>query len=166
VITFCEECGGRIDVSQEEVDRSPGYILCRECGEVVKVASPRRLTMDLEISLGDRLVKMDPARPILTMGRKRHNDLVIRSSKVSRTHAAIVFLEDHYTLFDLSLNGTFVSFDKGQEILLRKNKVGLHGAGVIGLGRSLPSDPDQVIRFQLIGETGGTEPDGSRQRSA
>ncbi len=154
MITFCEECGARIQLTQEEVDRSPGYIHCRNCSEVIKVASPKQLTVDLEVRLGGKVMHMDPARPVLTMGRKRHNDLVIRSRRVSRTHAAIVYLEDRYTLFDLSLNGTLVHFDQGDEVLLRKNKIPLHGSGVIGLGRELPSDPDEVIHFRLINGNG------------
>jgi pSer/pThr/pTyr-binding forkhead associated (FHA) protein len=93
---------------------------------------------------------MDPGRPILTMGRKRHNDLVLRNPKVSRTHSAIVYLEDRYTLFDLSLNGTFVRFDSGEEVLLRKNKTPLRASGLIGLGKTLPPDAREAIHFRII----------------
>jgi len=166
MIAFCEECGARIQLTREEVESSPGYIHCRNCSEVIKVAQPKRLTVDLEIRLGEKLVKMDPARPVLTMGRKQHNDLVIRSRKVSRTHAAIVYLEDQYTLFDLSLNGTYVSFDRGDEVLLRKNKIALQGVGTIGLGRSLPSKPDEVIHFRLLDDGDDARFEEGRQRRA
>jgi len=154
MIAFCEECGARIQLTQAEVDSSPGYIHCRNCSEVIKVAQPKRLSVDLEVRMGEDVLKMDPARPVLTMGRKRHNDLVVRKRKVSRTHAAIVYLEDQYTLFDLSLNGTFVRFDRGDEVLLRKNKIALQGTGTIGLGRTLPFNPDEVISFRLLDKEG------------
>lgn len=152
VVAFCEECGTRIYLTQDELERSPGYIHCAKCSEVVKIAQPQDLTCDLEIRLGDRVIRMDPGRPILTMGRKHHNDLVIPSPKVSRTHAAVVYLDDQYTLFDLSLNGTCVRIDGEEEVLLRKNKYPLRSAGRIGLGRRIDADPDQVVQFRIINE--------------
>ena len=150
VVAFCEECGTRIYLTQEELERSPGYIHCAKCSEVVKIAQPQKLSCDLEICLGDRVIRMDPGRPILTMGRKSHNDLVIRSPKVSRTHAAVVYLDDQYTLFDLSLNGTCVRINGEDEVLLRKNKYPLHGTGLIGLGRRIDAAPDHVVQFRVI----------------
>lgn len=150
VIAFCEECGARVQLSPEEVAQSPGYVHCRNCNEVVKIAQPKRLAYDLELRLGEQRIRMDPARPILTIGRKRHNDLVLRDRKVSRTHSAIVYLDDRYTLFDLSLNGTFVRFDSGEEVLLRKNRTPLEGSGLIGLGKALPDDPEQTIHFRIL----------------
>jgi len=150
LIAFCEECGARLKLTPEEVARAPGYIHCRNCSEVIKIAQPKRLAYDLELRLGEQTVRMDPARPILTIGRKRHNDLVLPQRKVSRTHSAIVYLDDRYTLFDLSLNGTFVRFDHGEELLLRKNRAALEGAGLIGLGKTLPPQLERAIRFQVI----------------
>lgn len=150
LIAFCEECGARLKLTPEEVARAPGYIHCRNCSEVIKIAQPKRLAYDLELRLGEQTVRMDPARPILTIGRKRHNDLVLPHRKVSRTHSAIVYLDDRYTLFDLSLNGTFVHFDSGEELLLRKNRTALQGAGLIGLGKSLPPLLEHAIRFRVI----------------
>jgi hypothetical protein len=150
LIAFCEECGARLKLTPEEVARAPGYIHCRNCSEVIKVAQPKRLAYDLELRLGDQHVRMDPARPILTIGRKRHNDLVLQHRKVSRTHSAIVYLEDRYTLFDLSLNGTFIRFDSGEEILLRKNRTPLEGSGLIGLGKTLPSLLEDAIHFRIL----------------
>lgn len=149
IIAFCEECGARLQLTPEEVARAPGYIHCRTCSEVIKIAQPKKLLNDLELRLGEKVVKMDPARPILTLGRKRHNDLIIQGPKISRTHSTIVYLDGRYTLFDLSLNGTFVRFDSGEEVLLRKNRTGLHGSGLIGLGKNLPSNPGERIFFRV-----------------
>jgi len=160
MIVFCEECGARIYLTQKDVDRSPGYIHCGYCGEVIKVAQPKILSVDLEVSLGDKVVKMDSSSPVLTMGRKWQNDLVIRKVRVSRTHSVIVYLADQYLLFDLSLNGTFVSFDRGEKVVLHKSKIPLHGEGSIGLGPNLPSDPKELIRFRLIDKNIiGVQPD-------
>ncbi len=149
IIAFCEECGARVQLTPEEVARAPGYIHCRTCSEVIKIAQPKKLLNDLELRLGRRIFKVDPARPILTMGRKRHNDLVIQGPKISRTHSTVVYLDGHYTLFDLSMNGTIVRFDSGEEVLLRKNRVDLHGSGQIGLGKILPSNLEERIFFSV-----------------
>ncbi len=149
IIAFCEECGARLQLTHEEVARAPGYIHCRTCSEVIKVAQPKKLLYDLELRVGDYSVTMDPARPILTMGRKRHNDIIIQGPKISRTHSTVVYLEGSYTLFDISLNGTFILFDSGEEVLLRKNRTALYGTGVIGLGKSLPSNPEERIYFKV-----------------
>lgn len=149
IIAFCEECGTRVQLTPEEVVRAPGYIHCRTCSEVIKIAQPKKLLNDLELRLGRQVFKMDPARPILTMGRKRHNDLIIQGPKISRTHSTVVYLDNRYTLFDLSMNGTFVRFDSGEEVLLRKNRVGLHGSGQIGLAKKLPSNLEERIFFSV-----------------
>ncbi len=149
IIAFCEECGARLQLTPEEVARTPGYVHCPTCSEVIKVAQPNNLLNELGLRLGDQVVKMDPSRPILTMGRKRHNDLIIKGPKISRTHSTVVYLDGRYTLFDLSLNGTFVRFDSGEDVLLRKNRVALHGSGLIGLGRNLSSNPEERIFFWI-----------------
>lgn len=150
IIVFCEECGDRLRLTQEEIAESPGYTFCRRCKEIIKIAQPRELLNDLELRLGQRIVRMSPNRPVLTMGRKRHNDIVIRSSNISRTHATVVYLDSRYTLFDLSLNGTFIRFDGGNEVLLRRNSVTLNGSGEIGLGSHLPFDPEERIHFKVF----------------
>ncbi|MFO7785501.1 MAG: FHA domain-containing protein [Thermodesulfobacteriota bacterium] len=149
IIAFCEECGARLQLTPEEVARAPGYIHCRTCSEVIKIAQPKKLLNDLELRLGGKVVNMDPARPILTMGRKRHNDIIIQGPKISRTHSTVVYLDGRYTLFDLSMNGTFVRFDSGEEVVLRKNRIDLYGCGLIGLGKSLPSNLGERIFFKV-----------------
>lgn len=149
IIAFCEECGEKFNLTPTEVARSPGYIHCPNCSEVIKVAQPKKLLSELELRVEERIVRMDPVRPILTMGRKRHNDIVIRGPRISRTHATIVYLEGRYTLFDLSLNGTFIRFDSGEEVLLHKNSTGIFGSGVIGLGRNISSKPEEMILFRV-----------------
>ena len=152
MIAFCEECGARVQLTPDEVARSPGYVLCRACGEVIKIARAEALTHNLEIQLGETVLRVDPARPVLTMGRKRSNDLVLPDPKVSRTHSTIVYLNDGFTLFDLSRNGTSIRFDNGEEILLLKNGIRLHGSGLIGLGKAIPARDEKAIRFRSIRE--------------
>jgi hypothetical protein len=150
LIAFCEECGTRVQLTPDKVAQSPGYVLCPSCGEVIKIAAPKPLSHNLEVQLGETVVRVDPARPILTMGRKRSNDLVLQDRTVSRTHSTIVYLDDAFSLFDLSRNGTSIRFDTGEEILLRKSGIQLHGSGLIGLGKAIPSRREDAIRFQSI----------------
>ena len=149
MIAFCEECGTRIQLTPEEAADTPGYVTCPTCGDLIKVGQPGTLAYDLELRLGDKVVRMDPAQPILTVGRKKTNDLVLQNRKVSRTHCTIAYSNGRYTLFDLSQNGTLVRFDSGEEVLLRRNGIPLHGNGLIGLGKAIPSDLTRAIHFRI-----------------
>lgn len=150
IIAFCEECGARVSLKREQIERSPGYTLCDKCAGKGKIVPKHEFNTNLEVRVGNRIMNMSQKRPILTMGRKNHNDLVIRSSNVSRTHAYIVYLEDSYTLYDFSMNGTCVRIDGEEEILLKNDKYRLRGRGFVQLGRSIDPNSKNLIRFRVI----------------
>ena len=55
-----------------------------------------------------------------TIGRQEGNSLVLNSDRVSRTHAAIDWDGDHYSVIDNgSLNGTFVNGKRVRRQILR-----------------------------------------------
>jgi pSer/pThr/pTyr-binding forkhead associated (FHA) protein len=154
IVAFCEECGARIILTPEEIENSPGYNLCDKCAGQVKTIPKRVFNTNLEVHVGNRVIRMSQKRPILTMGRKNHNDLVIRSANVSRTHAYIVYLEDSYTLFDFSLNGTCIRINGEEEILLKNDKLKLHGRGFIQLGKSVDPNSKNLIKFTVLHRKG------------
>ena len=106
---------------------------------------------------GIRLVWLDQSRiyagaslPVI-LGRSPQATYIIDDTRVSRSHARIVWHGGTFQLTDLSYNGTYVRFDHDPEIIgLRRGSCTLHGSGTIGLGAS-PSDPaSPCVRFEIL----------------
>jgi class 3 adenylate cyclase len=106
---------------------------------------------------GIRLVWLDqnriyagPSLPVI-LGRSPQATYIIDDTRVSRSHARIVWHGGTFQLTDLSYNGTYVRFDHDPEIIgLRRGSCTLHGSGTIGLGAP-PSDPaSPCVRFEIL----------------
>jgi adenylate cyclase len=106
---------------------------------------------------GIRLVWLDQSRiyagtslPVI-LGRSPQATYIIDDTRVSRSHARIVWHGGTFQLTDLSYNGTYVRFDHDPEIIgLRRGNCTLHGSGTIGLGAP-PSDPaSPCVRFEIL----------------
>ncbi len=106
---------------------------------------------------GIRLVWLDqnqmyagPSLPLI-LGRSPQATFIIDDTRVSRSHARIVWHGGTFQLTDLSYNGTYVRFDHDPEIIgLRRGSCTLHGSGTIGLGAP-PSDPaSPCVRFEIL----------------
>ncbi len=68
--------------------------------------------------------KVDLNRPILKVGKRETNDLVIEEGTVSRNHVEIVQTEDGYLLKDLeSTNGTYINEIRVKEAYLRPGDI-------------------------------------------
>jgi hypothetical protein len=82
-------------------------------------------------------------KPVINIGRKSTNHLVIDDLRVSRTHAQIRAVEDGYIIFDIgSTGGTYVN---GERIYQRKLKPG----DVISLaGIKLIFSEDQITKAE------------------
>ncbi len=106
---------------------------------------------------GIRLVWLDQSRIYagtslpLILGRSPQATYIIDDTRVSRSHARIVWHGGTFQLTDLSYNGTYVRFDHDPEIIgLRRGSCTLHGSGTIGLGAP-PSDPaSPSVRFEIL----------------
>ncbi|MEW5735570.1 MAG: adenylate/guanylate cyclase domain-containing protein [Thermodesulfobacteriota bacterium] len=103
----------------------------------------------LELRLGNDIIEVDQNRPIVTLGRQSHNDLVVDDSRVSRSHARVEYRRGKFVLVDQSSNGTFVLPTGGKTTRLRRDEAPLLGHGLIGLGK--PPDPDSPdsIHFMI-----------------
>jgi class 3 adenylate cyclase len=106
---------------------------------------------------GIRLVWLDqnrvyagPSLPVI-LGRSPQATYIVDDTRVSRSHARIVWHGGTFQLTDLSYNGTYVRFDHDPEIIgLRRGSCTLHGSGTIGLGAP-PSDPaSPCVRFEIL----------------
>jgi class 3 adenylate cyclase len=99
----------------------------------------------------------------VVMGRSPQATFCVDDSRVSRSHARVDWHGGAFQLTDLSYNGTFVRFNDGEIVSLRRGSCTLHGSGVIGLGGP-PTDPDaaavefDVLRFADTQASAGVDP--------
>ena len=112
---------------------------------------------------GLRLVWLDLNRlfasqqmPVI-LGRSPQASFCVDDSRVSRSHARVDWHSGNFQLSDLSYNGTYVRFNDGEIVSLRRGSCILHGNGSIGLGAS-PIDPTSAcVRFDVL-RFGDTQP--------
>ena len=103
----------------------------------------------LSASLGDTMIALGSARPILHMGRGTQNEFVVHNPLASRVHARIELRRDHFILIDQSLNGTYLYMQGAPEIVLRRDEAVLKSSGLIGLGKSTADNQYLCVRFTL-----------------
>jgi adenylate cyclase len=155
MILFCEECGAKNSVDPLE---SQSGLQCSFCNaylrldRTVEKFKRQRLAENAQLKLAFQQAAMElsAARPLVTMGRKSANDLVVSDTKASRFHARIELRDNEFLLIDHSKNGTFVFVEGEQPMSLRQNSMPLSASGIIGLGRKIDPASDQIIRYEVI----------------
>jgi len=86
----------------------------------------------------------------VVLGRSPQATFCVDDNRVSRSHARVDWHGGSFQLSDLSYNGTYVRFNDGEIVSLRRGSCTLHGSGTIGLGGS-PSDPSSAcISFDVL----------------
>lgn len=90
----------------------------------------------------------------LTLGRDATADLVVAERMASRTHCEIEQRQDKFFLADHSANGTYLTVDSGDEIVLRREESMLRGHGFIALGQTRAT-ATEVVEFFCDTEIGG-----------
>ncbi len=106
----------------------------------------------MELKLEDQILEVGKDRSRITLGRQRHNDLVVNDIRVSRTHARIEYRRGKFILIDQSTNGTYAEGPEEYNIHLRRDEIPLSGSGVISLGREIISDSAadiSLIHFEI-----------------
>jgi hypothetical protein len=157
MIAFCEECGAKNEIEPEKLEGG-NPPRCYNCDTVLKfsithtsplIENPQPLHL-LELRFHDHIIEISQARPSVTMGRQRHNDLVVQDNRVSRSHARFEYRSGQFVLIDQSTNGTYV-FIKGKKGMnLKQDEIPVQGSGIIGLGRKVTPDSPQAIHFTVI----------------
>jgi adenylate cyclase len=106
---------------------------------------------------GIRLVWLDQSRIYagtslpLVLGRSPQATYIIDDTRVSRSHARVVWHGGTFQLTDLSYNGTYVRFDHDPEVIvLRRGSCTLHGSGTIGLGAPPVDAASPSVRFEIL----------------
>jgi class 3 adenylate cyclase len=98
---------------------------------------------------GQHLVFASEQMPVV-LGRSPQAAFCVDDSRVSRSHARVDWHSGSFQLADLSYNGTYVRFNDGEIVSLRRGSCTLHGSGSIGLGGS-PSDPASAcVSFDVL----------------
>ncbi len=158
MIVFCEECGSRNIVDDDEINGATPP-RCQSCKDILRIplaqqaggktAAAREAGFRLELRFKDDVIEISQQRPSVTMGRQSHNNLVVEDSRVSRSHARIVLRQNQFILIDHSTNGTYV-FIKGEKGMnLKQNEFPLQGSGIFGLGRRVAPDSPEAIHFDV-----------------
>jgi adenylate cyclase len=97
---------------------------------------------------GDTSVAVDAERPVVSIGRAPHNDLVIRKDLISRQHLSAQFSRGRCTVTDNSTNGSVVVMDDGTRFDLKRDSLRLSGSGVIIPGKPEQHDAAFAISFR------------------
>ncbi|MEQ8233591.1 MAG: adenylate/guanylate cyclase domain-containing protein [Gammaproteobacteria bacterium] len=97
---------------------------------------------------GDLSLTVDADRPVASIGRAEHNDLVIRRDLVSRQHLSVQFSRGRCTITDNSTNGSLVVASDGTRYPIKRESLRLHGSGVIIPGQPPAAAEGFEIRFR------------------
>lgn len=103
----------------------------------------------LKLQFQDEIIEVGENRPVLTMGRQKHNDLIFKGERVSRSHARIEYRKGKFVLIDKSSNGTYILFDGKEKVHLKREEAQLIGKGVILLGKKPDKDLSEAVNFEI-----------------
>jgi len=101
----------------------------------------------LELTFQGQTIRLDENRPSATLGRQKHNDVVVDDKRASRSHARIDYNRGKFTLLDQSSNGTTVRIQGEKSVLLKGDEIQLLGHGIIGLGRQVKPESPKAVHF-------------------
>ena len=139
---------GRVEPVQVHVlgGRRGADLAVTQFGEVTVDTEPEGLRLGWQGSSRFFPVQQMP----VVLGRSPQAAFFVDDSRVSRSHARVDWHGGGFQLSDLSYNGTYVRFNDGEIVSLRRGSCALHGSGEIGLGSS-PSDPLAAsVRFDVL----------------
>jgi len=105
-------------------------------------------------------VKVHPlSEPVVNIGRRLENQLVIDDPRVSRNHAQLRAIKGRFVLFDLnSTGGTFVNGQRtSQTVLYPGDVISLAGVALIFGQDNPPPRPDLASTAPLESEPGTSE---------
>ena len=140
---------GRVEPVQVHVmggRRGVGDLAVTQFGDVGVVTEPDGLRL---VWASQHRVFASQQMPVV-LGRSPQATFCVDDSRVSRSHARVDWHSGSFQLTDLSYNGTYVRFNDGEIVSLRRGSCTLHGNGTIGLGGS-PSDPGSAcVAFDVL----------------
>lgn len=130
--------GGRRAISSE--------MAATQFGDVATLHEPD----GLRLSWGAlQRVFANPQMPVV-LGRSPQAAFSVDDSRVSRSHARVDWHGGSFQLTDLSYNGTYVRFNDGEIVSLRRGSCTLHGSGSIGLGGNPRDSASACVSFDVL----------------
>ncbi len=115
-------------------------------GDVGAVSEPDGLRL---VWAGLHRVFASQQTPVV-LGRSPQATFCVDDGRVSRSHARVDWHSGSFQITDLSYNGTYVRFNDGEIVSLRRGSCTLHGSGAIGLGGT-PTDPGSAcVSFDVL----------------
>ena len=115
-------------------------------GDVTTVSEPDGLRL---VWAGLHRVFASQQTPVV-LGRSPQATFCVDDGRVSRSHARVDWHSGSFQITDLSYNGTYVRFNDGEIVSLRRGSCTLHGSGTIGLGGT-PTDPGSAcVSFDVL----------------
>ena len=97
---------------------------------------------------GTRVIPLN--QPVITIGRRLDNHIILEDPRVSRSHAQIKLINDRFVIFDTnSTGGTFINGKRTDQSVLYPGDV-ISLAGVIFIySQELPAKPGEVKILEL-----------------
>ncbi|MBC7941769.1 MAG: adenylate/guanylate cyclase domain-containing protein [Chitinophagaceae bacterium] len=115
-------------------------------GDVAQVLEPDGLRL-----MWDDLHRVFASQQMpVVLGRSPQASFCVDDSRVSRSHARVDWHGGSFQLIDLSYNGTYVRFNDGEIVSLRRGSCTLHGSGAIGLGGSPADVQSACVSFEVL----------------
>jgi class 3 adenylate cyclase len=101
----------------------------------------------LTLSYGALTLTLGAAQRSASFGRDATNELVIADKMASRVHCKIEFRRGRFFLVDQSTNGTYVTVENDNEVMLKREQLMLRGRGVISLGHAATAAGAETVTF-------------------
>ena len=101
----------------------------------------------------DTITTVGQGRPVVTLGRQSHNDIIVCDNPVSRSHARVEYRGGKFLIIDQSTNGTYIHEDGEKTISVKQIEVPLNGSGIISLGRKPERDLPFAIHYEIKNNT-------------
>jgi len=109
--------------------------------------------ISLILSYNNNITTVEQNRPVVTLGRQSHNDIIVCDSPVSRSHARVEYRRGKFLIIDQSTNGTYIHEDGKKTISLKQIEMPLNGSGIISLGKKPEPDSSFAIHYEIKNNT-------------
>jgi adenylate cyclase len=113
-----------------------------------KRAETRVASTTLTLTYGGRNIVRRRDRDSVTLGRDENSGIQVADDQASRLHCTIERRQDKFILTDHSTNGTYVTVNGGQEVLVQREEFTLSGHGTIACGQPAVSTKE-IVRFSV-----------------
>ena len=105
----------------------------------------RAMSASLHLKRGAETMVIDLHKPMISIGREDFNDMVVRYSWISRTHAYIENRNGVFLLRDKSTNGTFLYPENAAPVYVSKSEHPIAGKGEIVFGREKENNKEAAL---------------------